>query len=211
VVVHRSDGSGTTSNFTKYLKAAAPSTWTLDAGDTVNWPTTTQAGNGNAGVAQAITAADGAIGYVDLSDATASKLTFASIKNKDGNFVAPTLDGATAALANAEVKDNLTYSALNVAGADAYPITARHVHPRLRQADRRHEGGGAEGLDQLRADRGPGARSGLVLRTAAGEPPAEGHRPALEDHHLAPPARPPCLGPADDLSSAGPPRPIRYP
>src|SRR5207344_1175467 len=86
--------------------------------------TSTQAGNGNTGVAQAITAADGAIGYVDLSDATASKLTFASIKNKDGKFVAPTLDGATAALANAEVKDNLTYSALNVAGAEAYPITA---------------------------------------------------------------------------------------
>lgn len=124
VVVHRSDGSGTTSNFTKYLKAAAPTAWKLDAGDTVNWPTTSQAGNGNTGVAQAITAADGAIGYVDLSDATASKLTFASIKNKDGNFVAPTLDGATAALANAEVKDNLTYSALNTAGAEAYPITA---------------------------------------------------------------------------------------
>ena len=124
VVVHRSDGSGTTSNFTKYLKAAAPSTWTLDAGDTVNWPTTTQAGNGNAGVAQAISAANGAIGYVDLSDATASKLAFASIKNKDGKFVAPTLDGATAALATAEIQSNLTYSALNASGADAYPITA---------------------------------------------------------------------------------------
>jgi phosphate transport system substrate-binding protein len=124
VVVHRSDGSGTTSNFTKYLKAAAPSTWTLDAGDTVNWPASTQAGNGNAGVAQAISAANGAIGYVDLSDAKATNLTFASLKNKDGEFVAPTLDGATAALENAEVKDDLTYSALNAAGAEAYPITA---------------------------------------------------------------------------------------
>ena len=124
VVVHRSDGSGTTNNFTNYLKAAAPSTWTLDAGDTVNWPTSTQAGNGNAGVAQAITAANGAIGYVDLSDATASKLTFASIKNKDGQFVAPTLAGATAALTSVDVKPNLTYSALNASGADAYPITA---------------------------------------------------------------------------------------
>jgi phosphate transport system substrate-binding protein len=124
VVVHRSDGSGTTSNFTNYLKQAAPSTWTLDAGDTVNWPTTTQAGNGNAGVAQAITAAPGAIGYVDLSDAVASNLTFASIKNKSGSFVAPTLEGATAALASVTVKPNLTYSALNASGADAYPITA---------------------------------------------------------------------------------------
>ena len=123
-VVHRSDGSGTTSNFTKYLKAAAPSTWKLEAGDTVNWPTSTQAGNGNAGVAQLITATDGAVGYVDLSDATASKLAFASIKNKDGQFVAPTLAGATAALSTATINANLTYSALDAAGAEAYPITA---------------------------------------------------------------------------------------
>jgi len=123
-VAHRSDGSGTTSNFTKYLKAAAPSVWKLDAGDTVNWPTSTQAGNGNAGVAQIVKDTNGGIGYVDLSDATASKLAMASIKNKDGQFVAPTLEGATAALNSAEVKPNLTYSALNAAGADAYPITA---------------------------------------------------------------------------------------
>ncbi len=123
-VVHRSDGSGTTSNFTKYLKAAAPDTWTLDSGDTVNWPTSTQAGNGNNGVAQIVTQTSGAIGYVDLSDAKASGLLFASIENKDGNFVAPTLEGASAALAGAEVKDDLTYSALNAAGPDAYPITA---------------------------------------------------------------------------------------
>jgi phosphate transport system substrate-binding protein len=123
-VAHRSDGSGTTSNFTKYLKAAAPDVWKLDAGDTVNWPTSTQAGNGNAGVAQIVKDTNGAIGYVDLSDATASKLALASIKNKDGQFVAPTLGGATAALASAEIKADLTYSALNASGADAYPITA---------------------------------------------------------------------------------------
>jgi phosphate transport system substrate-binding protein len=123
-VVHRSDGSGTTSNFTKYLKAAAGSDWTLDAGDTVNWPADTQGANGNAGVAQGIKGTANSIGYVDYSDAKATGLTFASIKNKDGQFVAPTLEGASAALANAEVKDDLTYSALNTAGAQAYPITA---------------------------------------------------------------------------------------
>ena len=52
-VVHRSDGSGTTNNFTKYLKAAAPDTWKLDAGDTVNWPATTQGAEKNTGVAAA--------------------------------------------------------------------------------------------------------------------------------------------------------------
>ena len=122
-VAVRSDGSGTTSNFSKYLAAAAPSVFTLTAGDTVAWPKSS-AGKGNAGVAQIIKDTDGAIGYVDLSDATASDLTFASIQNKDGNYVAPTLDGASAALAGADIKADLTYSALDAAGAESYPITA---------------------------------------------------------------------------------------
>ena len=122
-VAVRSDGSGTTSNFSKFLAAAAPSDFTLTPGDTVTWPKA-QAGKGNAGVALLVKDTPGAIGYVDYSDAKASGLSFASIKNKDGKFVAPSLDGATAALQNATFKDDLTYSALNTAGADAYPITA---------------------------------------------------------------------------------------
>ena len=122
-VAVRSDGSGTTSNFSKFLAAAAPTDFTLTPGDTVTWPKA-QAGKGNAGVAQIVKETAGAIGYVDLSDALATKLSTAAIKNKDGKFVAPTLEGATAALANATVKDDLTYSALNTAGVDAYPITA---------------------------------------------------------------------------------------
>ena len=123
-VAHRSDGSGTTNNFTKYLKAAAPSSWTLGTGDTVNWPSSTQGGEKNTGVAQIIKQADGAIGYVDLSDATESQLKFASIKNKDGQFVAPTLDGAAGALEGAEVAEDLTYNPLNASGSSAYPITS---------------------------------------------------------------------------------------
>lgn len=122
-VVHRSDGSGTTNNFTKYLDLASDA-WKLGSGDTVKWPTDTQGAERNSGVAQLIKQGDGAIGYVDLSDAKASGLAFASIKNKDGKYVAPTLEGATAALAGATVKDDLTYEPLNAAGADAYPITA---------------------------------------------------------------------------------------
>ncbi len=122
--VHRADGSGTTSNFTKYLKAAAGSDWKLDAGDTVNWPADSQAGNGNGGVAQAVKSTDGAIGYVDLSDAKASGLKFAAIKNKAGKFVEPTVDGAKAAVDGASVKDDLTYSPLDAAGEKAYPITS---------------------------------------------------------------------------------------
>ncbi len=122
-VAHRSDGSGTTSNFTKYLKAASPA-WKLGAGDTVAWPSGTQGGEKNTGVAQIVQQADGGIGYVDFSDATESKLTFASIKNKDGQFVAPSLEGASAAAEGAEVSDDLTYNPLNASGATAYPITA---------------------------------------------------------------------------------------
>jgi phosphate transport system substrate-binding protein len=123
-VARRSDGSGTTSNFTKYLDSAAEGTWTLGSGDTVNWPANSQAGNGNTGVAQIVKDTPGAIGYVDYSDATATGLSFAAIKNKDGSFVEASLEGASAALAGAEIEPDLTYSALNAAGADSYPITA---------------------------------------------------------------------------------------
>jgi phosphate transport system substrate-binding protein len=122
-VAHRSDGSGTTNNFTKYLKAASPA-WKLGSGDTVAWPSGTQGGEKNTGVAQIIQQADGSIGYVDFSDATESKLHFASIKNRDGRFVAPSLEGASAAVEGAEVSDDLTYNPLNAAGAASYPITA---------------------------------------------------------------------------------------
>lgn len=122
-VAHRSDGSGTTSNFTKYLEKAAPS-WKLGSGDTVNWPPTTQGGEKNTGVAQIVKQSEGGIGYVDLSDAKASGLTFAAVKNKDGQFVEPSLEGTTAGLEGAEVAEDLSYNPLDAAGASAYPITA---------------------------------------------------------------------------------------
>ncbi len=122
-VAVRSDGSGTTSAFSKYLAKAAPSVFTLTAGDTVEWPSA-QAGKGNPGVAQIINQTDGAIGYVDYSDAKATGLSYASIKNKDGEFVAPTLDAASAALAGATIRSDLFIDALDATGADAYPITS---------------------------------------------------------------------------------------
>ena len=123
-VVHRSDGSGTTNNFTRYLVAAGGSGWTLGSGDTVAWPADTQAGEKNTGVAQLIKQSDGSIGYVDFADAKESGLKFAALRNKDGQFVEASLAGATAALEGAEVKDDLTYNPLNAAGAATYPITA---------------------------------------------------------------------------------------
>jgi phosphate transport system substrate-binding protein len=124
-VAHRSDGSGTTENFTKFLKAAATAgVWTLDAGSTVNWPADTQGGNGNSGVAQIVTGTNGAIGYVDYSDAKATNLKWAKIKNKAGKFVDATLDGASAALAGITVNPDLSYNPLWADGDASYPITA---------------------------------------------------------------------------------------
>jgi phosphate transport system substrate-binding protein len=122
-VAHRSDGSGTTNNFTKYLDAASEA-WKLGAGDTVQWPADTQGGEKNTGVANLIKNGDGGIGYVDMADAVSSGLKFAAIKNKDGQFVAASLEGATAALAGAQSAADLTYNPLNAAGATTYPITA---------------------------------------------------------------------------------------
>jgi len=124
VVVHRSDGSGTTNNFTKYLKAAAPNTWTLDSGDTVNWPATTQGAEKNSGVAQLIKQTNGAVGYVDLADAAKASLSLAAIKNSAGNFVTPSAASVQAALDSAEINPDLTYNPLNAPGDQAYPITA---------------------------------------------------------------------------------------
>jgi phosphate transport system substrate-binding protein len=121
--VHRSDGSGTTNNFTLYLTKAAASDWTLGSGKTVNWPGG-QAGNANAGVAQVVKATDGAIGYVDFSDAKAVGLTFASIKNASGQPITPSLDAASAAIGAATVNPDLTYDPTNASGPGAYPITS---------------------------------------------------------------------------------------
>ena len=124
VVAHRSDGSGTTQQFTLYLSNAATSTWKLKSSSTVEWPADTQAGNGNGGVAQIVKSTKGAIGYVDLPDAKASGLTYASIKNSAGKFVEPTSASAQAAGEGIEVKDDLTFVSVNASGDATYPITA---------------------------------------------------------------------------------------
>jgi phosphate transport system substrate-binding protein len=123
-VVHRSDGSGTTKNFTKYLTKAAPDAWKLDSGEEVNWPSSTQGAEKSTGVTSVISGTDGAIGYADLADAAKEKLSVAAIGNASGEFVAPTPDAASAALAGAEVADDLTYDPLAVDAKGAYPITS---------------------------------------------------------------------------------------
>jgi phosphate transport system substrate-binding protein len=123
-VVHRSDSSGTTANFTDFLTKAAVPTWTLGTGSTIAWAGSTQGGSGNTGVANLVKSTDGAVGYVDFSDAVAADLTFANIKNAGGKFVTPTLAAAQLAAQGASINPDLTYDPINSDGALAYPITS---------------------------------------------------------------------------------------
>jgi phosphate transport system substrate-binding protein len=129
VVAVRADASGTTQNFTKFLDAAAGptagGTWKLGAAKDTAFPDDAVRGDGNSGVAQVITSTEGAIGYVDLSDAKASNLVFASVMNKAGKYIEPTLDATTAAAKNAKIADNLTYFLGWADGDDSYPIAAQ--------------------------------------------------------------------------------------
>jgi len=122
VIARRSDSSGTTANFSQFLVDAAPN-WKLGTSSTISWPANSQGGSGNGGVAQIVHSTPGAIGYVDYSDAKAAGLTFASVKNKDGNYIAPSIQSATTAADNATINPDLTFSAIWASGAQSYPIT----------------------------------------------------------------------------------------
>ena len=119
----RSDSSGTTQNFSLFLVDSAGSAWKLGSDSTISWPSTAHAVMGNSGVAQVVKSTPGAIGYVDYSTAKASGLTFASVKNKDGSYIAPSVTAASAAAAKTTVASDLTFHAVWAAGATAYPIT----------------------------------------------------------------------------------------
>jgi phosphate transport system substrate-binding protein len=119
----RSDSSGTTQNFTLFLKDSEPSLWKLGSSSTIKWPSTARAGNGNPGVAQIIKSTPGAIGYVDYADAKASGLSFASVQNSSGDYIAPSPSSASAAAAGVTVASNLTFAAAWASGASSYPIT----------------------------------------------------------------------------------------
>jgi phosphate transport system substrate-binding protein len=122
VVVHRSDGSGTTFIFTDYLSKVS-SEWKEKVGNntSVNWPTGI-GGKGNEGVAGQVKQTPGAIGYVELIYAIQNKMPYAEVKNAAGHFVKPTIESVTAALATAEIPDDFRFSMTNAPGRDAYPI-----------------------------------------------------------------------------------------
>jgi phosphate transport system substrate-binding protein len=123
-VCHRSDESGTTKNFTQFLADYSPE-WKSGPGvdKTVKWPTGTGA-KGNDGVAACVKQTDGAVGYVEQAYALQNNFTTAAVKNKEGQFVAPSLDATSAAGEGAQVPDDLKFSTIDAPGAKTYPITA---------------------------------------------------------------------------------------
>ena len=123
-VVHRSDESGTTKLFTSFLAAYSPA-WKSGPGvdKTVKWPTGTGA-KGNAGVAGGVQQTQGAVGYVELAYALQNKFTTADVKNKAGNFIAPSLASTSAAGVGLTIPADLRFSAINAPGPKAYPIAS---------------------------------------------------------------------------------------
>jgi phosphate transport system substrate-binding protein len=125
-VVHRSDGSGTTFNFTDYL-AKVSADWKSKVGSAtaVEWPVGIGA-KGNEGVANNVAQTKGSIGYVEYAYASQNKLTFTKMINKDGKTVAPASETFQAAAANADWNSVPGYGVIlsNQPGAQSWPMTA---------------------------------------------------------------------------------------
>jgi phosphate transport system substrate-binding protein len=125
-VVHRSDGSGTTFNFTYYL-AEASDDWKSKVGSatSVEWPVGIGA-KGNEGVSNNVSQTKGSIGYVEYAYALQNKLVFTKMMNKDGKAVAPTSAAFQAAAANADWNSVPGYGVIlaNQPGAESWPMTA---------------------------------------------------------------------------------------
>jgi phosphate transport system substrate-binding protein len=121
-VVHRSDSSGTTNIFTGYL-AQVSADWDskVGKGKEVEWPVGV-GGQGNDGVSAVVQQQAGSIGYVELSYAIESGLAMATLKNKAGNFITPSLESTSAAAVGVTFPEDLRFSVSNSDGAEAYPI-----------------------------------------------------------------------------------------
>jgi phosphate transport system substrate-binding protein len=124
VVIHRSDGSGTTSIFTDYLSSVNKE-WSTKVGKgaSVKWPVGL-GGKGNEGVAGQVKNTQFSIGYVELAYAVENKLPYAFLKNKDGNFAEPTIKSISAAAAGAAKNMPADYriSLVNQPGKETYPV-----------------------------------------------------------------------------------------
>lgn len=135
-IVHRSDGSGTSFNFTNYLSKVSPA-WKdrIGEGTSVQWPGGV-GGKGNEGVSAYVQQIKGSIGYVELAYALQNRMTYVSLKNAAGSYVQPSLDSFSAAAASADWKGAKDFNLVitNAPGADAWPITATNFILMYKQA-----------------------------------------------------------------------------
>ena len=128
LVVHRSDGSGTSFIWTDYLAKVSP-TWLqrVGRGTSVRWPVGL-GGRGNEGVAATVRQTPGALGYVELGYALINQMQVGQVRNRAGNFITPSLESVTAAaegaMAEMGPQTDFRVSITNPAGADAYPIAS---------------------------------------------------------------------------------------
>ncbi len=124
VVMHRSDGSGTTAIWVNYLSKVSP-LWKARVGEgtSVNWPTGL-GGRGNEGVAGLVRQTPNALGYVELAYALTNKMSFGSVRNRAGQFVRPTLSSTTKAMEGAlkNIPEDYRVFFTNPDGKDAYPV-----------------------------------------------------------------------------------------
>jgi len=124
IVVHRSDGSGTTYIWVDYLSKVSQE-WAqkVGRGTSVNWPVGL-GGKGNEGVAGQVKNTPSALGYVELAYAITNKLPVAAIRNRAGNFVQPSIESTTAAAASAakNMPPDFRVSLTDPPGEDAYPV-----------------------------------------------------------------------------------------
>ena len=122
VVAHRSDGSGTSAIFTSYLSKISPE-WQgkVGAGTAVNWPVGL-GGKGNEGVTGLVKQTPGGIGYIELAYAIHNNIPYATVQNKAGNFIVPTIGSVTAA-ANISIPADGKVLLTNTDAPDGYPIS----------------------------------------------------------------------------------------
>jgi phosphate transport system substrate-binding protein len=124
IVIHRSDGSGTTYVWTDYLSKVSAN-WKNSAGKgtSVKWPVGLGA-KGNEGVAGMVRQMEGTIGYIELIYAVQNSIRYGNVKNAAGQFVKATLESTTAAAASATMPADFRVSIANAPGKDAYPIAS---------------------------------------------------------------------------------------
>ena len=124
-VIHRSDSSGTTAGFTKFL-SETDATWKSSVGSdkVVKWPTGTGAAK-NSGVAAAVKQTPGAIGYVEQAYAIENSFTYAAVKNSAGAYVLPTIQNTSAAANGIKIPPDLGISTINSPAPGAYPIVSQ--------------------------------------------------------------------------------------